>query len=79
MTGIRIAIGSGVIAAIGTLVAIIGITGCTVYSITPSASTGTYHYPAFMAISVIGIAIVIGSSFVEAGSARKRESADDCY
>ena len=70
MVNLPVAINSGIIVATGAIVSITGLAGCAIFSITPSGTIGLH--PVFTAIAVIGIAIVISSSFVEAGAARKR-------
>lgn len=68
---------SAIIAGTGALVSITGLAGCAIFSITPSGTIGLH--PVFTAIAVIGIAIVISSSFVEAGASKKSQNPEDSY
>lgn len=70
-------ISGGIIAATGAIVSAIGLAGCTIFSIMPDGTISLH--PVFAATAVIGIAIVIGSSFVEARAARKRPDSDDLF
>lgn len=77
MVNIPIMISSRIIVAIGVILSTIGLAGLAIFSITPSGTISLH--PVFTAIAVIGIAIVIGSSFVEAGASRKSKKTDDLY
>lgn len=68
-------INSGIIVTAGAILSTVGLAGCAIFSITPSGTIGLH--PVFTAVAVIGIVIVIGSSFVEARAAEKPQTTED--
>jgi hypothetical protein len=77
MPNVPVRISSRIIVAAGAIVSIVGLAGCTIFSITPSGTISLH--PVFTAVALIGIAIVIGSSFVEAGAEKNNRNSDDPY
>jgi hypothetical protein len=77
MIGMHTGINSGIILALGMIVSTVGLAGSAIYSITPEGTIGLH--PVYTAVAVLGILIVIASSFVEAWKGKKTPDPDDLY